>query len=157
MLDFELEHGQLSNFQLRLVDRHSMAHSLEVRVPFLGKAHRQAAYELPMDWKLGAGREEKAALRQAADLTRLPKEIVRRPKLPAGRATSPTMLDSFLHERRSQIEELMGHYTTWAPVLKGQEELAIGLGLFDALHLQDDGYRRVNRSVDDLLTEVISA
>ncbi|MGB1485583.1 MAG: asparagine synthase (glutamine-hydrolyzing) [Poseidonia sp.] len=157
MLDFELEHGQLSNFQLRLVDRHSMAHSLEVRVPFLGKAHRQAAYELPMDWKLGAGREEKAALRQAADLTRLPKEIVRRPKLPAGRATSPTMLDSFLHERRSQIEELMGHYTTWAPVLKGQEELAIGLGLFDALHLQDDGHRRVNRSVDDLLTEVISA
>ena len=110
-----------------------------------------------MDWKLGAGREEKAALRQAADLTRLPKEIVRRPKLPAGRATSPTMLDSFLHERRSQIEELMGHYTTWTPVLKGQEELAIGLGLFDALHLQDDGYRRVNRSVDDLLTEVISA
>ena len=34
MLNFELEHGQLSNFQLRLVDRHSMAHSLEVRVPF---------------------------------------------------------------------------------------------------------------------------
>ena len=37
MLNFELERGQLSNFQLRLVDRHSMAHSLEVRVPFLGK------------------------------------------------------------------------------------------------------------------------
>ena len=36
MLGFELEHGQLSNFQLRLVDRHSMAHGLEVR-PFLGR------------------------------------------------------------------------------------------------------------------------
>ncbi|MEC7280412.1 MAG: asparagine synthase C-terminal domain-containing protein, partial [Candidatus Thermoplasmatota archaeon] len=73
MLNFELEHGQLSNFQLRLVDRHSMAHSLEVRVPFLGQAHRTASYALPMDWKRSAHREEKAALRRAADLTNLPK------------------------------------------------------------------------------------
>ena len=33
-LQFELDHGQLSNFQLRLVDRHSMAHSLEVALHF---------------------------------------------------------------------------------------------------------------------------
>ena len=156
MLNFELEHGQLSNFQLRLVDRHSMAHSLEVRVPFLGSDHRTAAYGLPEDWKRGAGREEKAALRQAADLTRLPKEIVRRPKLPAGRATSPTMLDQFLTERRSQTEELLDHYAQWAPVLKGQEELALGLGLFEALHLRDDGHLRTSHSIDDLIAEVIA-
>ena len=51
-LQFELDHGQLSNFQLRLVDRHSMAHSLEVRVPFLSQSHRQASHQLPMEWRL---------------------------------------------------------------------------------------------------------
>ena len=156
MLNFELEHGQLSNFQLRLVDRHSMAHSLEVRVPFLGSAHRAASYTLPAEWKRGAGREEKAALRQAADLTRLPKDIVRRPKLPAGRATSPSMLEEFLTERRSQTEELLEHYNQWAPVLKGQEELALGLGLFESLHLREDGHHRTSHSIDDLIAEVIN-
>mgnify|MGYP001212969838 len=109
-----------------------------------------------MDWKRGGGREEKAALRRAADLTRLPKEIVRRPKLPAGRATSPTMLDEFLTERRSQTEELMEHYARWAPVLKGQEELALGLGLFESLHLREDGHRRTSHSIDDLIAEVMA-
>ena len=104
MLNFELEHGQLSNFQLRLVDRHSMAHSLEVRVPFLGKAHRAAAYGLPNDWKRSDGREEKAALRKAAELTKLPAEIVRRPKLPAGRATSPSMLERFLESAARRLK-----------------------------------------------------
>ncbi len=156
MLNFELEHGQLSNFQLRLVDRHSMAHSLEVRVPFLGKTHREASYALPTDWKRTDGREEKAALRQAADLTRLPKEIVRRPKLPAGRATSPTLLQRFLHERRSQTEELLEHYRPWSGVLQGQEELALGLALFEALHLSKDGLRKSHHSIDALITEVIS-
>ena len=102
------------------------------------------------------GREEKAALRQAADLTGLPKEIVRRPKLPAGRATSPTLLERFLHERRSQTEELLDHYRPWASVLKGQEELALGLGLFEALHLSKEGHRKTHRSIDALISEVIS-
>ena len=155
MLNFELEHGQLSNFQLRLVDRHSMAHSLEVRVPFLGKDHREAANQLPLAWKRGSNREEKAALRRAADLTALPKDIVRRPKLPAGRATSPTMLQTFLNEYTSMIEELMEHYKAWSPVLKGQEELALGLGLFEALHLNENGHTKTNQTVGDLLAGVI--
>lgn len=157
MLNFELEHGQLSNFQLRLVDRHSMAHSLEVRVPFLGKAHRSASYALPNEWKRSTGREEKAALRKAAELTNLPAEIVRRPKLPAGRATSPSMLEQFLNERRSQIEELMNHYQPWSAVLQGQEELALGLGLFEALHLSEDGHTKTGKSMDALIAGVISA
>ncbi|MEC8788831.1 MAG: asparagine synthase (glutamine-hydrolyzing), partial [Candidatus Thermoplasmatota archaeon] len=61
-LQFELDHGQLSNFQLRLVDRHSMAHGLEVRVPFLGYRHRDASNKLPIDWRLPKSLEEKAAL-----------------------------------------------------------------------------------------------
>ena len=157
MLNFELEHGQLSNFQLRLVDRHSMAHSLEVRVPFLGRDHRKAAYKLPTEWKRDSVREEKAALRRAAELTKLPKDIVRRPKLPAGRATAPTMLEEFLNDRRSQTEELLAHYAPWKSILKGQEELAIGMALFEALHVHPEGHRRAKHSIDALLTEVIAA
>ena len=82
MLNFELEHGQLSNFQLRLVDRHSMAHSLRSGFPFgPGSPNR---FLRPADGlEAEYAREEKAALRRAADLTNLPKDIVRRPKLPA--------------------------------------------------------------------------
>lgn len=156
MLNFELEHGQLSNFQLRLVDRHSMAHSLEVRVPFLGAQHRTASNNLPLDWKRSAQREEKAALRRAADLTDLPKEIVRRPKLPAGRATSPSMLSQFLKDYKSQTEELLQHYSPWSKVLRGQEELALGLGLFESLHLNGNGHQKRNATIDTLLSEVIS-
>ena len=100
MLNFELERGQLSNFQLRLVDRHSMAHSLEVRVPFLGKSHREQSYRLPTDWRLPSTGLEKAALRSAARLTALPRQITDRPKLPAGTATSPNQLKSFLTTMR---------------------------------------------------------
>ena len=155
-LNFELEHGQLSNFQLRLVDRHSMAHSLEVRVPFLGKEHRMASHRLPLAWKRSAAREEKAALRRAADLTSLPKDIVRRPKLPAGRATSPSMLDAFLNDHASNIDQLLDHYSPWKGVLKGQKELALGLGLFEALHLSEEGHRKTNYTVDELVTEVLT-
>ena len=155
MLQFEFDHGQLSNFQLRLVDRHSMAHSLEVRVPFLGRPHRRLAQRLPMNWRLPDADIEKLALRRAAALTKLPRHIVDRPKLPAGRATSPTMIDAFLNGYAAQTETLMARYAEWAPAMKGQEELALGLGLFEAMHLNADGWQQRNRSVDAWLSEVI--
>ena len=154
-LQFELDHGQLSNFQLRLVDRHSMAHSLEVRVPFLGTPHLKAANRLPMDWRLPSSLEEKAALREAADLTGLPKEIVRRPKMPAGRATSPTMLQTFLDEFSSETEQLVAKYESLSPIFKGQAELALGLGLFESMHLLDGGRVKKGGDVYTLLTEVL--
>lgn len=154
-LQFELEHGQLSNFQLRLVDRHSMAHSLEVRVPFLGKSHRQASSRLPMEWRLPSGKEEKAALRAAADLTKLPKEIVRRPKLPAGTATSPSLLKNFLTELKPRADEICKKYSKFTKVLQGQPEIAIGLGLFEAMHILDFGRSKKTGTVTDLLDEVV--
>ena len=154
-LEFELEHGQLSNFQLRLVDRHSMAHSLEVRVPFLGKSHREASSKLPMVWRLPKNMEEKAALRAAADLTNLPKEIVRRPKLPAGTATSPSLLKAFLSELKPRGDEICKKYSKFTKVLEGQPELAIGLGLFEAMHILDDGRSKRRGSAIELLDEVI--
>ncbi|MDG1551545.1 MAG: asparagine synthase (glutamine-hydrolyzing) [Candidatus Poseidoniaceae archaeon] len=154
-LQFELEHGQLSNFQLRLVDRHSMAHSLEVRVPFLGKSHREASSKLPLDWRLPSNMEEKAALRAAADLTNLPKDIVRRPKLPAGTATSPSLLKNFLSDLKPRGDEICKRFPKFAKVLEGQPELAIGLGLFEAMHILDGGRSMRRGSTSELLDEVI--
>jgi asparagine synthetase B (glutamine-hydrolysing) len=155
-LQFELDHGQLSNFQLRLVDRHSMAHSLEVRVPFLGASHRNASNKLPMDWRLPESQEEKAALRRAADLTNLPSEIVRRPKLPAGRATSPRMIDSLLDELNSRVSDIAMRYPTMEKALLKQPDIAIGLGLFEAMHILDGGRTKRAGDVSALLDEVIT-
>ncbi|HIG03812.1 MAG TPA: asparagine synthase (glutamine-hydrolyzing) [Candidatus Poseidoniales archaeon] len=162
-LQFELEHGQLSNFQLRLVDRHSMAASLEVRVPFLGSAHRAEAHRLPMNWRLPAGGVdanridglEKAALRRAADLTKLPSEIVRRPKLPAGTATSPTLIGELLRELSPRAEEIIARHPLMAGALNTQPDIAIGLGMFEALHIVDRGLGGKGKSVVDLLDGVI--
>lgn len=154
-LQFEIDNGQLSNFQLRLVDRHSMAHGLEVRVPFLGSRHRNASHKLPMDWRLPANQEEKAALRAAADLTNLPKEIVRRPKLPAGRATSPRMIDSLLEELNPFVEGIAKKNKNIEKTLLKQPEIAIGLGLFEAMHILDGGRNKRVGDVSDLLQEVI--
>ena len=154
-LQFELDHGQLSNFQLRLVDRHSMAHGLEVRVPFLGQSHREAANKLPMDWRLPPSLEEKAALRKAADLTQLPAEIVRRPKLPAGRATSPRMIDAVLDELQSRVKGIAARHPSMEKALLKQPDIAVGLGLFEAMHIIDGGRNPKHGDAASLLDEVI--
>ncbi len=155
-LQFELDHGQLSNFQLRLVDRHSMAHGLEVRVPFLGYRHRDASNKLPIEWRLPNSMEEKAALRKAADLTDLPAEIVRRPKLPAGRATSPRMIDAVLAELKPRVEDIASRHPSMEKALLKQPDIAIGLGLFEAMHILDGGIRRKSGDAATLLDEVIA-
>ncbi|MDP6906777.1 MAG: asparagine synthase (glutamine-hydrolyzing) [Candidatus Thalassarchaeaceae archaeon] len=152
-LQYELNHGQLSNFQLRLVDRHSMAHGLEVRVPFLGKSHREASHQLPMDWKISS-KVEKVALREAAKMTKLPESIVNRPKLPAGRATSPTMIDNLLNELSGHTIEYTKDYPSLSRMFKGQEEIALGLRLFRSLHLVDRGIGRYGKDLITLLEDV---
>ncbi|MEC8540662.1 MAG: asparagine synthase (glutamine-hydrolyzing) [Candidatus Thermoplasmatota archaeon] len=156
MLNFELERGQLSNFQLRLVDRHSMAHSLEVRVPFLGKYHRKESYRLPNKWRLPVDGLEKAALRRAARLTKLPKRITDRPKLPAGTATSPNQLNSFLTEYADHSRDLSKHYQKFTKVFEKQPDMALGLGLFEALHIIEPHHKRNNYSIESLIEEVLA-
>ena len=154
-LQFELEHGQLSNFQLRLVDRHSMAHSLEVRVPFLGRSHRNDAFSLPMNQRLPLEGLEKKALRKAASRTSLPNSVVERKKLPAGTATSPTLLSSCLSEYSAQIEEISSRWNFCESLLRHQPEIALGLGLFESLHLIEYDQPQHHRSIDALLAEVL--
>ena len=155
MLNFELERGQLSNFQLRLVDRHSMAHSLEVRVPFLGKSHREQSYALPIDWRLPNNGLEKAALRSAARLTALPREITDRPKLPAGTATSPNQLKTFLSEYSNLSVSLAEKYGKFTKLLHQQPDMALGLGLFEALHIIEPHHTRSTYSIESLVEEVL--
>ena len=150
--------GQLTNFQLRLVDRHSMAHGLEVRVPFLGKSHWAMAKRIPISWKLPSNSihgDEKRALRSAARLTGLPESIIYRPKLPAGKATSPLLFENFIEEYGSYIEPLMSRYAGQTKLLSKQPELAIGLGLFEALIIGKDRFAAMNKNVDEILSKLI--
>ena len=152
-LQYELNHGQLTNFQLRLVDRHSMAHGLEVRVPFLGTPHLDASHNLPTHWKL-SDRVEKVALREAANLTKLPKDIVHRPKLPAGRATSPTMIDNLLQELKGHASEYANDIPSISGMFHGQPEISLGLRLFRSLHIVDGGLGRHGKDLMALLEDV---
>ncbi len=134
-LDFEMSRGQLTNFQLRLVDRHSMSNGLEVRVPFLSQQHLQLSSRLPIDWRLKKGHLEKRALRSAAALTNLPRNIVSRPKLPAGTATSPSLINSIIDELKPQIIEWNSEIPSLTKLLNTMPDIAIGFRLFRSLHL----------------------
>ena len=137
-LEFEQSRGQMSNFQLRLGDRHSMAQALEARVPFLGMKHANLANRLPMSWRLSAD-DEKMALRAAADLTSLPKEIVRRPKLPAGTATSPNLVSEVIDELSDRAKDGAKEYGSLSKQLLDQPDMAIGMRIFHAMHLTESG------------------
>ena len=154
-LQFELDHGQLSNFQLRLVDRHSMAHSLEVRVPFLGSRHRLESNKLPMSERLEEGVMEKSHSEKAADLTNLPKEIVHRPKLPAGRATSPKLIDKILGELNPLVPEIANRYSELERELIKQPEICLGMALFESLHIVDGGRSKKQGDAKSLIEEVL--
>ncbi len=140
-LEFEQTRGQLNNFQLRLGERHSMADGLEARVPFLSSKHCIMANRLPLNWRISAD-DEKMALRAAANLTNMPKEIVRRPKLPAGTATSPTLVSQLIEELRPRAVEWASEYGKISKQLHEQPDMAIGVRLFHAMHLTDSSRMR---------------
>ncbi len=94
LAEFDQLGGQLNNFQLRLVDRNSMASSLEVRVPFLSRPLHQASRAVGWGLKVHEG-IEKWILRRAFEDIGLSSDLVWRPKVPAGRATSPRVMDQF--------------------------------------------------------------
>jgi asparagine synthetase B (glutamine-hydrolysing) len=56
----------MQNTLLRDADTNSMAHSIELRVPFVGRAMLEEAARTPGELHLGGGRIPKAVLRQAA-------------------------------------------------------------------------------------------
>ena len=152
-LEFEQNRGQMSNFQLRLGDRHSMAQAIEVRVPFLGMRHAKLANQLPLSWRL-SNDDEKMALRAAADLTSLPKEIIRRPKLPAGTATSPTLVSEIINSLSNRAEDWAKEYGVLSKQLLAQPDMAIGMRIFHAMHLTESGPKQRTGDLLDVLDDV---
>ncbi len=152
-LEFEQTRGQMSNFQLRLGDRHSMAHAIEARVPFLGMSHAKIANQLPLSWRL-SNDDEKMALRAAADLTSLPKEIIRRPKLPAGTATSPTLVSEIINSLSDRAEDWAKEYGVLSKQLLAQTDMAIGMRIFHAMHLTESGPKQRTGDLLDVLDDV---
>ena len=152
-LQFEIERGQLSNFQLRLADRHSMAFGLEARVPFLNYGHRHESYKVPLNWKV-SHKEEKMALREAAKLTKLPKIVTSRPKMPAGTATTPTLLSSFMEELTPHAIEWSKEYGILSDILRKQPDMAVGIRLFHSLHMTERGANFSKNNLMDLLEDV---
>ena len=125
-------------------------------MPFLGQQHRQLSYRLPEKWRLPSDGLEKAALRSAARLTKLPRSITDRPKLPAGTATSPNQLRQFLGEFSYLSNSIAQKYTKFSKLLNNQPDMAIGLGLFEALHINHPLHSRTNFSIESLIDEVIA-
>ena len=154
-LQFEIDRGQLSNFQLRLADRHSMAFGLEARVPFLNYRHRHESYKIPLNWKV-SDKEEKMALREAAKLTKLPKIVTSRPKMPAGTATTPSLLSSFMEELTPHAIEWSKEYGILSDILRKQPDMAVGIRLFHSLHMTERGTNFSKNNLMDLLEDVDS-
>ena len=152
-IQFELDRGQLTNFQLRLGDRHSMAFGVEARVPFLCREHRTLSHKIPEGWKISQT-DEKLALRYAANLTDLPKDIVYRPKMPAGTATTPNIMNNLLSELTPHAQDWSDDYGKLAPMLRKQPDMAIGMRLFHAMHLTDNQNGIRKGSVMDLIYDV---
>jgi len=97
-LGFDLT-GRLANSILFTTDKMSMAHSLEVRIPFLDRSIMEFAFRLPSRLKVRDGRE-KVILRSLAQ-RHLPPEIAGRRKkglaYPVGAWTRPP-LDKYVRE-----------------------------------------------------------
>ena len=71
--------GYMANTLLRDTDQMSMAHALEVRVPFVDPEVVQFVLALSGDWKMDGSRPKPLLLDALGDL--LPEEIWKRPKM----------------------------------------------------------------------------
>ncbi len=131
--------GQLNNFQLRLVDRNSMAASLEVRVPFLSRPLHQASRAVPWGDKMHEG-IEKWIFRKAVEDVGMPRDLVWRRKVPAGRATGPGVMRRFEdHAARLVPKSAMDKHP-----LAGTFRLPAEQLLYDLWHevfIERDGHR----------------
>lgn len=146
LAEWDQNGGQLSNFQLRLVDRNSMTSSLEVRVPFLSRPQHRASRAIAWGDKLRDG-VEKWVLRKAVEDVGMPHDLVWRKKVPAGRATAPGVMDRF----ETYAARLVSDADMRRHRLAGTFRLPAEQLLFDLWHevfIERDGHRGL--SLEDL-------
>lgn len=85
MINLEL-HYRLPELLLMRVDKMTMAHSLEARVPFLDHRLVESTLDLPTDWKI-AGNRPKSMFKDAVR-GMIPDEVIDRPKTGFGAPVS---------------------------------------------------------------------
>ena len=66
------------------------------------------------------------------------------------------MLEMFLKTYSSETQQLVKKYESLSPLFKGQSELALGLGLFEAMHIVNGGRIKRDGDINTLLDEVMS-
>jgi asparagine synthase (glutamine-hydrolysing) len=140
-------HAQLEQFQLRLVDRHSMAASTEVRVPFLDEDVVAIGRALPQPLLMNA-HSEKIALRQAARQIDMPADIIERPKLPAGRRTAGKVVVGFERDAEKAIHDTARRHP-FAEILNPAS--SITLALFVEIFIHNRGERPRDLHWNDLV------
>jgi len=103
----------LPNDMLVKIDRMSMAHGLEVRVPFLDIDMVTFCMNLPPDFKLHKGKIRKHILRQSLR-GKLPQQILDRPKsgfnIPVERWMRQTKLKELLFDLIKQNDDIVSDY-----------------------------------------------
>jgi asparagine synthase (glutamine-hydrolysing) len=130
VLGFDLEY-QLPNNQLLRIDRMTMAHSLEARVPFLDHHLVESVWNWPDCWKIN-GSTQKYILRKAFAKI-LPKEILNRPKV--GRKGTQSISSIVLSGLEKPLRTII------------EEKKFKGLELFDVSVLRDVLDRKRNVSL----------
>lgn len=99
---FDLEY-ELSNNQLLRIDRMTMAHSLEARVPYLCHKFVEEVWRYPDRWRIDGG-VQKNILKKAFEKD-LPPEIISRPKIgrKGSQAIFPILFNAGLRRAMEQI------------------------------------------------------
>lgn len=96
-------HGRLPELLLMRVDKMSMAHSLEVRVPFLDHKLIDFAMRVPDDWKLRDGIPKEPVKRMAA--TYAPRDEIYKTKKGFGAPILPWMQGRLGREMRDVLQD----------------------------------------------------
>ena len=127
----DLHHFMLNDIEQK-ADKISMAHSLELRVPYLDKKVAERANSIPTDYLVNK-HDTKYALRKASEKV-LPAEWAKRPKL-----GFPTPIKEWLQEPRfyKQVRELFSE--DFVQDIFEQDKI---LGLLDENYKGDGSHRR---------------
>jgi asparagine synthase (glutamine-hydrolysing) len=139
---------QMEDFQLRLVDRSSMAFSTEVRVPFLDEQVVAIGRSLPTHMLID-DEKEKIALRAAARRSDLPKSIIDRKKIPAGRSTGGDVIASFKADAERSLPPEKRVRMPYGELLDAPSTLM--LRLFTEIFIENRGRAPRDLQPNDLL------
>ena len=66
------------------------------------------------------------------------------------------MLETFIDELKPRINEIILKNQSFGKILEKQQDIAVGLALFESLHVVDNGIGRENKGVLELIDDYLS-